>query len=484
MTSLQRNPCALVIRSAAVATVLAALSLYAATGAAAEEACKLEGVEQRAFLPKTAAPANLRPMAKPGEPLPDDCGFYKWAWQAFLYETQATGGQAAFLGQPTFEDVFKIKESPLFADQRPNLLSLAPRSSKVSNKDESKHFRMNDLLQAGSQQVLVDPRGNVIWYAIHLNKTYKAFVDDYGLTDRKTLDHMPVDLTFRTGSIELKSAWQIVTGPTPKNYITTKALIPVFKTTSTGDIVKDGDKTRVVTVALLGIHVVGTIEGHPEFVWSTFEHVNRKKKDWVRDVAPDASANAELSKEVLVEQKADAYTLYPSNPAHRVAAPVPGANKGSGIFDLRLDAKTQTFTPRSPIYRQFPGSKSDDSHADDAILSLNADMQARFEAEGGDDVRSNYQLVGAIWFNTPDDDFRPGVNFTDAAAKPRKQPLFGGEDRLSSTTMESFTQSADSFPNCFSCHNTESVSGVAASRLNVSHALSKFYSLSFDKPKS
>ena len=76
---------------------------------------------------------------------------------------------------------------------------------------------MNDLLQAGSQQVLVDPRGNVIWYAIHLNKTYKAFVDDYGLTDRKTLDHMPVDLTFRTGSIELKSAWQIVTGPTPKN---------------------------------------------------------------------------------------------------------------------------------------------------------------------------------------------------------------------------------------------------------------------------
>ena len=125
MTSLQRNPCALVIRSAAVATVFAALSLYAATGAAAEEACKLEGVEQRAFLPKTAAPANLRPMAKPGEPLPDDCGFYKWAWQAFLYETQATGGQAAFLGQPTFEDVFKIKESPLFADQRPNLLSLA-----------------------------------------------------------------------------------------------------------------------------------------------------------------------------------------------------------------------------------------------------------------------------------------------------------------------------------------------------------------------
>ena len=467
---------------AAALAVFASLSLWA-SGASAEEACRLDGAERKAFLPKTAAPANLRPLAKPGEPLPDDCGFYKWAWQAFLHETQTIGGKVAFLGQPTFEDVFKAKESPLFADQQPDLLSLAPRSSKVSNKDESKHFRMNDLLQAGSQQVLVDPRGNVVWYAIHLNDTYKSFVDDYGLTDRKTLDHVPVDLAFRTGSIEMKSAWQIVTGPTPKNYITTRALIPVFKTTPGGDIVKDGDRTRVVTVALLGIHVVGTIEGHPEFIWSTFEHVSHKTKDWTRDVAPDAKANAEPARPVLVERKSAAYSLYPSDAAHRLAEPVAGANKGSGIYDLKLDATTQTFTPRSPVYRQFPGSKSDDSNTDDAIVSLNADMQKLFESERSADVRSNYQLVGAIWFNTPEADFKPGVNFMDAAAKPRKQPLFGGEDRLSSTTMESFTQSAESFPNCFSCHNTESVSGVGASRLNVSHALSKFYSLMFE-PKS
>ena len=465
---------------------MAALAFVLLCGSAsivrAEEACGLSQAERKAFLPKTAMPENLRPLAAPGQPLPDDCGFYKWAWQAFLYATQPTNGKAAFLSEPTFEDVFKAKESPLFADQKPNLLSLAPRSSKVSNKDESKHFRMDDLLQAGSQQVLVDPQGNVVWYAIHLNKTYQSFVNDYGLTDHKTLDHVPVDLTFRTGSVELKSAWQIIKEPAPKNYITTKALIPIFKTTATGEIVKDGDKTRVVTVALLGMHVVGTIEGHPEFIWSTFEHVSHKTKDWVKDVAPAAKTNAEATKPVLVERSAASYALYPSDKDKALAPPVANANNGNGIYNLKLDAKTQTFSPRSSVYRQFPGSKSDDSTVDDAIVSLNAGMQSLFQAHDANDVRSNYQLVGAIWFNTPEADFKPGINFTDEAAKPRKQPLFGGEDRLSSTTMESFTQSANSFPNCFSCHNTESVSGVAASRLNVSHALSKFYSLSSNKP--
>ena len=445
--------------------------------ARAEQACRLAPSEQKAFLPRTAEPLNLRPMAARGQPLPDDCGFYKWAWQAFLFSTRIVDGKAAFLSLPTYEDVFKAKESPLFADQKPDLLSLAPRSSKVSNKDETTHFKMDDLLQAGTKQVLVDPTGNVIWYAIHLNKTYKAFVDDYDLRDRKVLDHLPRDLEFRTGSLELKSAWRIVEGPAPKDYITTKALVPVFKTTAAGDIVRDGDRTRVVTVALLGLHVVGTIEGHPEFIWSTFEHVSHAGKFWAKDVAPAATVNPVAGTPVVVQATVPKYALYPTDPKTALAPPRADANSGSGIFSLKLDPKTQTFTPHSSVYRMFPGSKSDDSAEDDAVTSLNTDVQMLFQSKAANDVRSNYQLVGAIWLNTPEDDFKAGVNFTNAAAQPRKQPLFGGEDRLSSTTMESFTQPSDSFPNCLSCHNTESVSGLAPSRLGVSHALSKFYAL-------
>jgi hypothetical protein len=67
--------------------------------------------------------------------------------------------------------------------------------------------------------------------------------------------------------------------------------------------------------------------------------------------------------------------------------------------------------------------------------------------------------------------------------------LLGGEDRLSSTSMETFTQN-NGFRNCFTCHNTKpvNVNGVPAqgsdgpndvllakpALINVSHLFSEF----------
>ncbi|MBV9949415.1 MAG: hypothetical protein JOZ69_21410 [Myxococcales bacterium] len=68
--------------------------------------------------------------------------------------------------------------------------------------------------------------------------------------------------------------------------------------------------------------------------------------------------------------------------------------------------------------------------------------------------------------------------------------ILGGEERMSSTAMESFTQDPSSFFNCFQCHNTlaVSVNGVPTmrdpaptplellppKRINVSHVFSQF----------
>ena len=67
--------------------------------------------------------------------------------------------------------------------------------------------------------------------------------------------------------------------------------------------------------------------------------------------------------------------------------------------------------------------------------------------------------------------------------------LLGGEDRLSSTSMETFTQN-NGFRNCFTCHNTKPVgiNGIPATAsdapsdvllnkpalINVSHLFSEF----------
>ena len=63
-----------------------------------------------------------------------------------------------------------------------------------------------------------------------------------------------------------------------------------------------------------------------------------------------------------------------------------------------------------------------------------------------DDERQEALMMGV----TPLDDI--AENGSDSAFS-----LTAGEDRLSSTAMESFTQGPDAFPNCFSCHNTQAI---------------------------
>jgi hypothetical protein len=110
------------------------------------------------------------------------------------------------------------------------------------------------------------------------------------------------------------------------------------------------------------------------------------------------------------------------------------------------------------------------------------------------DKRGHYRLVGAQWMDKPaffrlnasfqNDNTSPliqdpmgagrGINQEDerqAALAANKTPLddiaengsdsgfslTAGEDRLSSTAMESFTQGPDAFANCFNCHNTQAI---------------------------
>jgi hypothetical protein len=180
----------------------------------------------------------------------------------------------------------------------------------------------------------------------------------------------------------------------------------------------------------------------------------------------------------------------------------------------------------TPIYRMFPASKSNTTEPDDAVTSLNHNVEAIFikatntNALPGYDKRGFYRLVGAQWMDKPQyfhNDFPiqndasnpyaqdPGTNadvmaggvgvglkpFTDAiAAEGSDSPysILAGEDRMSSVAMESFTQAPGNFNNCFTCHNTEAINanGVPTKRqtsganlldpglLNVSHVISNF----------
>jgi hypothetical protein len=136
-----------------------------------------------------------------------------------------------------------------------------------------------------------------------------------------------------------------------------------------------------------------------------------------------------------------------------------------------LNQATQTFTTTpTSIYRVFPGSKSTDPAIDDDVAASNDSLAARFVANprpGANDRRPNYRLVGAIWQDVPTTTFTVNRtlvnNETDldiiVNGSDSTHSITGGEERMSSTAMESFTQPTASFPNCFSCHDTQSTAG-------------------------
>ena len=480
---------------------LAAFALaWISHGADAEdEHCTVPDTPGIIFLPKTSPPKNLLPLNEPGKDTPRDCEFYRWAWHTFLYVTQPDkAGRPEFLNYPTFEDVFKKKQSPLFAEQRPATLSLAPRVLFYPNKaPSSAPSEFSDFQQATVSAILVDQNNHAVFYALHLNKEFRQFILDYNLNTVDGLKTAPSDLEIRPGSVELKSAWLIVDDPNSfRNYFQTRATVSIFKTLENGKIVPDGTKTREVTVALLAIHVVGIIEGHPEFIWATFEHVqfkNDKDRNGVRDNAPASVSNPDQLP-VMVSRETKKYQLYPSGELG-AAAPADNANQPIRTPALKLDTKNQTFSPSTPIYRAYPSSQASDPSStpptpgeDPEIVDLNQNVRDLFVKKHLDknDKRANYQLVGAVWLNTPRGlpsknipaDFVEGLAFSNAVK--RDPPVLAGEDRLSSTAMESFTQlendpHGNSFPNCFSCHDTQAVAGLNASRLNVSHLFSKFF---------
>jgi hypothetical protein len=315
-----------------------------------------------------------------------------------------------------------------------------------------------------------------------------------------------------TNVAEYKSAWMIVDKDNPpENYFVVDAQIPHYVVK--GDtLVQDEKSGKPVfdqgKVALLAIHVVFTLPGHPEMIWSTFEHVHLDKDgNAVRDNAPAASDNP--SSPILTPETEISGDNFPLYKAH---TKIKDANEHA-VKNLKdivpfWDEKQQAFSKggaifQTSVYRPYPGSKTDGStanpdHSEDSeVIEINRNVTKMFTSAKANgtisdvDRRQNYRLVGATWLNQPLTGHVPsfkvkqffGMKATestddDATVSPPDGQRLAGEGRLGSTAMESFTEFENGEPSCFSCHDTNAVRHVGQlippARMNVSHVLSKF----------
>jgi hypothetical protein len=233
--------------------------------------------------------------------------------------------------------------------------------------------------------------------------------------------------------VEVKSAWVEARELDARRYITITATIPTFNQSNTR---WTPNGLKQTTLALVGMHVVGSVKGHAEMVWATFEHT---------DNAPVASYTYNNTKNQPVQVNA--------NPRGN---PGPGRNWLFSAHNCelpfnvaRMNAQKKPFidaypnmtigptdTCRVNAWGSLPGSPGSATAAASAaentqIIAINNSIMRML----GGDVRSNYLMVGTIWSN--------GV----------------GTNRLANSTLETFEQ----VNSCFSCHKGDLQDG------NLSH---------------
>lgn len=352
--------------------------------------------------------------------------FHQWSWQKFLWLTK-----------PASES----DNTPLFLrdkeiDQIDTLMNIISPDKKLV---------LNGYTQAGSDHPMLQTnpgyggKSDTVYYSIHMNKIMSENIVRFTDTIKSdTSRYLSNNFAFPVGSLELKAAWvsaDVI--PASKQhlyYITTASL--------------SSNKGKTYTdkkVALIGLHIVGVVENHPEFIWATFEHDDiAPNYDWKED-------RAESESEKLLFK----------------------AGSVSGINGILFDKVTKYGKDSSHVFDLFqygvPRQKGGEfmKTSDSGEVNFNnIDGINKCVKENLTDVWKNYFYNGSIWLDMDGKDPAQQIDLICQLEKSIQKAAPGsyarGSLNCSNVTMESFTQTfeekmccinVNNLVNCFSCHS-------------------------------
>ncbi|MEP4076597.1 hypothetical protein [Haloferula sp.] len=408
------------------------------------------------------APAAWFPHEKTPRPNDSDdfntnCKFHLWSWQMFLWLTQKTGpnGELRFETMPTPEEMFEVTESgmpmALSARKAPSVLRLAPRTM---NKAMVQGSPLNAIKQAGSFGLLVDQNGRIVYFSQYVNDIYFNFVRSNEFYIPENYKDAPDDQNYPIGTLELKAAWKVLgEGESGDGLYVRTAEINLLEEKD-GELVVSAE-VRQEDVALVGLHVVGVVKNHPEFIWATFEAA-RNAPDLGEGIAPGGDEPV----------SADDWLFYTKD------TPAVECNQNSAGVATLVDAGKQLVAPVTQVYLRHPQGNGAPSNIAE-IKDLNQSVKNQL---ADDSVAKNYYLGGATWLKP--NSLEPDLSLNG------KQKLVVGSTELSNSVMETFTQQEGFRNNCFKCHNTKMVfapSGITGvdpippKNMNISHAMTDGY---------
>jgi hypothetical protein len=262
------------------------------------------------------------------------------------------------------------------------VLHLMAKNSQILNPDGS--------FQEPDGNPLVDRNLNFALYEIRMNPDEVAYVTQNGLQTRagqaafaqagKTVAFPAGPSAYgKTGAIEVKAVWRILEtakGDDPKRYYSRAAVVYVAPENS------DSGQAMCLdaVVGLVGLHVIHKTAAFPQWIWSSWEHV---------DNAPTSPPSGGIP--------AVPYSFY--SPAYRFQLPVntpPALLKGQQAF---------TWAASPPYAAKYARVSSDFQHLrfgtqvvrSNSVYPPTAAVTATWQQAMAGTPWANYLLIGSQW---------------------------------------------------------------------------------------
>jgi hypothetical protein len=399
--------------------------------------------------------ANDDPQHGHGTP---DCIFHQWSVEAFVWATTllpvSKGRVPRFMLMPTEEDLLSSAKDAGTVHAR--TLQLAARSI-VAEGLPGFTEGAGAFVQADGN-VMVAPNGYPVYTSVHMNPAYFATAQA-NLVATGAYQKAQADNPFPVGAAVFKATWlRLAPGVDPPlGAYVTEAQVPVLtvvRTSSSITIQPVQNKFVTARVALVGLHVVGVTDNHPEFLWGTFEHNLN---------APQVADNTFSTS----GSDPNNYTFYKANTSFG------GANIAFKPPLLPFDTTKQTFgRVTTAVQENQTGGENNMPYGPGNVLAVGGQGQRFFlnekKADAQQAIFASYHLVGTVWMEA--NTYNDNSSSSDAL----------GSVNLANSTAETFEQypnNADltKVQNCFMCHNPSAISFQSSDYkprlVAISHAL-------------
>ncbi len=378
------------------------------------------------------------------------CDFDTFSWNTFL-ALNTGGGGAVWDDWPESSSIFLADGAPIPAWQEgapPPEPEPAPdvcdASEALTLQQLAKH---PNLLEESDEPFrsgpLIDVQGNYARFAIFVNWDMYDYIQANALYNRDSLQTFVSAETVNfpcgcdvsrgdrctpdgvEGAVMIKTAWRLLTDQDDASrYYTIRAHV---YTPPVGD---DPASCRTQTVGLVGLHIGHKTQTLPQWVWSTFEHVDNAPTEG--EVDPSRSYSFYRHDRADCDGCTNAPPPQPWNPHN---APVPPDRQSQVVREV----------PISPVTQR-----------------LNAAVRPLLAGS----VWANYELVGTQWPTQASDSGQSG--FVPSAASNwcmplnrRRQDGVPQPTVLANTTLETYIQGTDpqTSSSCLNCHLNATIAG-------------------------